>query len=235
MKVKEVEEKEVELCLTHLRFLSKFYITIIENKQAQMNMAHAQFLADRDDLNAYQEWTSAKSKILDLYEYWLRELLNLTLVDDIRAICMHQMMAADCYWFLAKMHRPASHSGHSNYEMACRCMEKIVRALIECLPQQNTFFIYLIRKYSLLVLDYSKAAGLGTFRSQSASGHRIPAHMFEADVELCRSSISMCRGYIYKLLGASNPYLNGKESNGSLTIDLRAEISKLSRLLDDVA
>lgn len=30
MKVKEVEDKEVELCVAHLRFLSKFYITIIE-------------------------------------------------------------------------------------------------------------------------------------------------------------------------------------------------------------
>ncbi|VDM66925.1 unnamed protein product [Strongylus vulgaris] len=159
-RVKEVEDKEVELCIAHMRFLSKFYITIIENKRAQMNMAHTQFLANRNDWNAHNDWTGSKQKIIELYRYWLRELMNVTLVDDVRAICMHQMMAADCYWFLAKMHQPAFHPGHSNYEMACRCMLKILRALIDLLPHQNNFFVYLIRKYSYVVTDYLKAVGL---------------------------------------------------------------------------
>ncbi|KAL6726760.1 hypothetical protein Aduo_008697 [Ancylostoma duodenale] len=233
MKVKEVEDKEVELCVAHLRFLSKFYITIIENKQAQMNMAHTQFLADRDDLNAYREWTGSKAKILDLYEYWLRELLNVTLVDDIRAICMHQMMATDCYWFLAKMHRRAFHNGHSNYEMACRCMEKILRVLIDLLPQQNTFVVYLIRKYSILVLDYRKAIGLGTSSSNKGASLRIPMHMFERDVDVCRSSISTCRTYINKLIGASKPGASS-ECSSDFTPDTCAQVRELSKLLGDV-
>ncbi|CAJ0598554.1 unnamed protein product [Cylicocyclus nassatus] len=218
--VKVVEDKEVELCIAHLRFLSKFYITVIENKRAQMNMAHTQFLANKEDYNAYSEWTGAKLKIIDLYKYWLRELLNISIVDDLRALCMHQMMAADCYWFLAKMHQPTFHFGHSNYEMACRCMVKILNALFDLLPQHNKFVIHLVRKYSLIVLDYRKEVGLSSPPVQSAS--HTSTEMHGRDLEICQSNTSRCRTYIDKLQGAIM-------SNTSTYSDIRRQILQLAR------
>ena len=72
-----MEEREKERCVSRLKFLSKFYITVIEvseisisikdidfyAKQTQMISAESKFLANRDDMISYREWTTSKIKV----------------------------------------------------------------------------------------------------------------------------------------------------------------------------
>lgn len=39
---------------------------------------------------------------VDLYYYWLHELLRMEFPHDKCAFALHQMMTGNCHWFLAK-------------------------------------------------------------------------------------------------------------------------------------
>lgn len=48
------------------------------------------------------ELRAMQSKCVDLYAYWLKELLDMQVSYDKRAFTLHQMLFGNCQWFLAK-------------------------------------------------------------------------------------------------------------------------------------
>ncbi|CAD6187808.1 unnamed protein product [Caenorhabditis auriculariae] len=195
----DVEKLESDKSIHHLKFLSNFYMTIIEAKQVQMNSAEKRFLRDRGDMEAYDEWTGNKMKICELYECWLRELsaCQVPTFDDV-ARTMHAMMLSDCFWFLAKIHRPQFDGKTSNYARACETLESIFPTLRDTLHPSNAFYAHVVRKYARLVEDYRKA--LGEYTLNGSSRH-VPAHMTSWDIYKCREASRTCFQHLSILRG----------------------------------
>ncbi|CAI4229063.1 unnamed protein product [Auanema sp. JU1783] len=201
------QDMEIESCAARLRFLSDFYMKVIELRQREMNSAHQRFLQNRDDMKAYEIWTNNKLKILHLYEYWLRELKDVPIVDDANVQCMYYLMLTDCYHFLARLNRPQFEENVSNYDMACRCLVSIIQTIDDQLDHQNSFYQHILQKLRNVLKDYQSALGNG----RSSLFHivpRIPMYMFEADWKHLRGYIDFYRkhsGKISKSSGLSAP------------------------------
>ncbi|VDN29578.1 unnamed protein product [Gongylonema pulchrum] len=53
-------------------------------------------------IRAWIELRRIKSRCVDLYFYWLDELLRMEVIPEICAATMHLVMIGNCQWFLAR-------------------------------------------------------------------------------------------------------------------------------------
>uniref|UniRef100_A0A158R4B1 F-BAR domain-containing protein n=1 Tax=Syphacia muris TaxID=451379 RepID=A0A158R4B1_9BILA len=157
-----LHEAEAELCLAQLRNMNTIYTTIIEKKQAEMRYQKYVLEAARtseEAERAHKELQAMQSKCVDLYAYWLKELLDMQVSYDKRAFTLHQMLFGNCQWFLAKYGSlktkasPSCKISEEGYDEAIAAYDKIFAILSDDLPTCNAFYIFLLKKYSQLVLD----------------------------------------------------------------------------------
>uniref|UniRef100_A0A0R3QYY0 TPR_REGION domain-containing protein n=1 Tax=Brugia timori TaxID=42155 RepID=A0A0R3QYY0_9BILA len=74
-----------------------------KKKQMDINFQqNQQTISIREQNGANSRLRSIQSDCVDLYYYWLNELLCMEIPYDKCAFALHQLMTGNCHWFLAK-------------------------------------------------------------------------------------------------------------------------------------
>lgn len=180
-----LHEAEAELCIAQLRNMNSIYSTIIEKKQAEMK--YTKYMLDSaktpaEVARAKGELSMAQSKCVDLFSYWLKELHDMPLSYDKRAFTLHQMLYGNCCWFLAKFGvlksrgSPPCKSSEENFEEAVAAYDRIFAFLGDDLPTCNSLYVFLLKKYSQLVLDAKEHAVKLSKNSPANSCQRLTSN-----------------------------------------------------------
>ncbi|PAV80557.1 hypothetical protein WR25_11401 [Diploscapter pachys] len=200
-----------------------------------MISAESKFLANREDMISYREWTTSKIKICELYECWLRELLRMSIANDPLAQSTSLLMKADCYWFIAKMNRKAADCIYSNFAQAAVCLEEILRLCVDSLPTNNAFYLYVIEKHRKLIKDYRKALGESAF---SGLTKHIPSTMSEYDIHKCRESVRISNYHINRTASdriSNHSFDSSSSSSMEKKTHRHSNVVRLSKLFANTA
>uniref|UniRef100_A0A915Q6H6 14-3-3 domain-containing protein n=1 Tax=Setaria digitata TaxID=48799 RepID=A0A915Q6H6_9BILA len=156
------QESTTDLYISQLRHLNTFYTSLIRKKQIEITYRSKlirQAISTHERNGSNDRLCRIQSECVDLYYYWLNDLLRIKLPYDKCVKMLHQSMVGNCYWFLAKY-------GHMKlrasvkylnpmvyYKQAIAAYCSILSLIENDLPKQNEFYVYITRRFSELILD----------------------------------------------------------------------------------
>ncbi|KAK6100342.1 hypothetical protein QQG55_0275 [Brugia pahangi] len=159
-----MQETATYLYISQLQSLNTFYTNLIKKKQMDINFQqNQQTISIREQNGANSRLRSIQSDCVDLYYYWLNELLCMEIPYDKCAFALHQLMTGNCHWFLAKYGhmRLRASINYSNskihYDQAIISYQISIDLIENNLPKYNKFYLFIVHRFMKLILDATNA------------------------------------------------------------------------------